>query len=366
VRILLSADTVGGVWDYSVTMAEGLLERGHSVLLAVLGSPESVEGRTIPPGVEVTCGNFRLEWMPGADADLRRGAEWLAAQGRGWGADLVHLNQMVYSALGIDLPTVVVAHSDVLSWFTETKGSSAGPEWAAYAARVRAGLLEAHAVVAPSRYQAMLLERHYGRGADRVIHNGAPAPPLGVGRARERLVVSAGRAWDPAKGMDLLDRALLAMGGDVPSARLFGSTEGPGGERFTARALRCEGSVPADVLGEWLSRAGVYVAASRYEPFGLAPLEAALRGCPLVLSDIGSFRELWDGCATFFRNGSSESLSAVLYAALAEPERMHEQARAARERALHRYSAAGMVDQYTELYRDAVDTTLAPALPSER
>jgi hypothetical protein len=37
------------------------------------------------------------------------------------------------------------------------------------------------------------------------------------------------------------------------------------------------------------------------EPFGLAVLEAAQAGCPLVLSDLPGFRELWDGAALFRR-----------------------------------------------------------------
>ena len=43
----------------------------------------------------------------------------------------------------------------------------------------------------------------------------------------------------------------------------------------------------------------MFVSSARYEPFGLAVLEAAAAGCALVLSDIPTFRELWDGAATF-------------------------------------------------------------------
>ena len=43
----------------------------------------------------------------------------------------------------------------------------------------------------------------------------------------------------------------------------------------------------------------IFVSVSRYEPFGLAVLEAAHAGCALVLSDIPTFRELWQGAASF-------------------------------------------------------------------
>ena len=47
-----------------------------------------------------------------------------------------------------------------------------------------------------------------------------------------------------------------------------------------------------------------------YEPFGLAVLEAAQAGCALVLSDIPTFRELWDGAALFVAAATTPRLCA--------------------------------------------------------
>jgi predicted dehydrogenase/glycosyltransferase involved in cell wall biosynthesis len=352
VRILLSTDTVGGVWDHSVTLAGGLAERGCAVLLAVIGAEESLAGRAIPAGVEVTARPSLLEWMPGAMRELRPAAEWLGSLGRSWGAEVAHLNQMAYTGIGSPaIPTVVAAHSDVLSWFSEVRAEATGPEWEGYARAVRAGLRAANLVVTPSRYQSDLLGRHFGRPADRVIHNGVAAPVAGRSARREQLLITAGRAWDQAKGMDLLDRALAMLGDEAPPARLFGPLEGPGGERFHPARLIAPGAVTPDQLGGWMERASAYVAASRYEPFGLAPLEAAMRGCPLLLSDIGSFRELWEGCATFFRSGSSEALAEGIREVLEDPAGAATMADAARERALERHTADRMVDRYLELHR---------------
>src|SRR3546814_16818778 len=68
------------------------------------------------------------------------------------------------------------------------------------------------------------------------------------------------------------------------------------------------------VLGEasmaaWRERAGIFVSPSLYEPFGLAVLEAAMSGCALLLSDIPTFRELWDGAAVFTPAGDSDALA---------------------------------------------------------
>lgn len=349
-RVLLTADTVGGVWDYTVTHASALVARGHEVLIAAIGPPGAFAGRDLPQGVQVTAADFRLEWMPGAEHDLGPAAEWLGAVARTWRADLAHLNQLTYSAFELGVPKLVVAHSDVLSWLGATRNASAHAEWDDYGRRVQAGLRGADLVVAPTRYQSDLLRRHYGRAADRVIHNGWNADPAEASPRQGDLVITAGRAWDEGKGMDLLEAALEQLGPTAPAAHLFGPLEGPGGERFRPRRLVSHGVVAQTTLAAWMSRACVYVGTSRYEPFGLAPLQAALRGCPLVLSDIGSFRELWSGCATFFRAGSGDSLASTLSAALAEPHRMREQAEAARTRAVDLYGSRRMVDEYLAAY----------------
>ena len=62
------------------------------------------------------------------------------------------------------------------------------------------------------------------------------------------------------------------------------------------------------------TRASIFVGTSRYEPFGLSPLEAALSRCALLLNDIPSFREIWGESACYFQtndagdsNGCSET-----------------------------------------------------------
>jgi glycogen(starch) synthase len=94
------------------------------------------------------------------------------------------------------------------------------------------------------------------------------------------------------------------------------------------------------------------VAPSRYEPFGLAPLEAALHGCALVLSDIGTFRELWDGCAEFFPSGDARALAQAIRRLSGDAQRRERLARAARTRALRRYTAGRMAAEYIELYHE--------------
>jgi glycosyltransferase involved in cell wall biosynthesis len=103
-----------------------------------------------------------------------------------------------------------------------------------------------------------------------------------------------------------------------------------------------------------MGRASLYVAASRYEPFGLAPLEAVLQGCALVLSDIGSFRELWDGCAAFFPTGDAAALADTLSFLDRAPARRAALARAAHERAVAEYGVERFGERYMAEYEELV------------
>lgn len=349
-RLLLTTDTVGGVWDYTATLTRELERRGHAVLLAVLGSPTLEQLAQLPEGIALECRSYRLEWMPMAEPDLESAAVWIERLARSWGAQVVHLNQLAYPAMApFAVPTVVVAHSDVCSWFHEVRGSPPPSEWDRYLRWVGRGLARATSVVAPTRYQADLIARHFGRLPDSVIYNAADRV-AGISAPKVPTALIAGRAWDPAKDVLTFDRALGILGEEAPHAVLVGSVQGPGGERFDAVHLDYRGHATPAELASWMARATAYVAPSTYEPFGLAPLEAALHGCALVLSDIGSFRELWNGCAEFFTKGSPTDLARALERVMADvsfAERMGEKARS---RAISRYGVDRFVSEYVALY----------------
>jgi glycogen(starch) synthase len=265
---------------------------------------------------------------------------------------VVHLNQLAYAAFGFPAPVVTVAHSDVLSWWTHVRGTDAPPELEEYARWVADGLQASDAVVALTSCHASLLARHYGVHGARVIHNGVEPPAAEPAPKAEPLVLCVGRAWDEGKGVDLLDAAVGMLGPDSPPVHLLGEAVAPHGGEFRATNLVMHGRVERAEVDGWMRRATVYVAPSRYEPFGLAPLEAALNGCALVLSDVGTFRELWDGCADFFPSGDATALAEVLRRMAADPAHVAEMAERARRRALRRYGAARMAAEYVALYRE--------------
>jgi glycogen synthase len=188
-----------------------------------------------------------------------------------------------------------------------------------------------------------------------VIHNGIHLRPVAEEErpaSQRPLVLVAARAWDEAKGIAVLDEALELLGADAPSIHLVGPTEGPGGERIRVRNLVPHGEVPGEAMARFYDNAGVYIAPSLYEPFGLTPLEAASHGCALLLSGIGSFRELWNGTATFFEPGSPRDLGVRLINLLEDALAMDVQAAEARARARAAYTAERMTDRYESLYRE--------------
>ena len=70
-----------------------------------------------------------------------------------------------------------------------------------------------------------------------------------------------------------------------------------------------------------------------------------------MLSDIPTFRELWDGAATFVTPGDAPAFAEAIRALLADPARHAAQSQAARLRAA-RYTPAAMAAQMSGIYRD--------------
>jgi glycogen(starch) synthase len=109
------------------------------------------------------------------------------------------------------------------------------------------------------------------------------------------------------------------------------------------------------------SRASIYAATSRYEAFGMAPLEAAFSRCAIVANDIPSFREIWGDAAIYFQANDAESLADVI-------RRLHEHrdlcrgyATRAYQRARECFTAKRMIDEYVRLYHSLIGARLAAA-----
>ena len=374
--MLMTADTVGGVWQYALQLCRQLVaDHGLQVVLATMGSPLRADQRREAAalgGVALHESSFRLEWMDEPWGDVRRAGDWLLSLERQLGADLVHLNQFAFGALPFVAPTLLVAHSCVVSWWRAVHGAEPPePQWRRYRDAVREGLAGATLVAAPTRTMLASLATNYGyRGHGVVLPNGRDPERHPPGR-KIALIVSAGRLWDEAKNL----RALDQVAGDLPwPIEVAGATNRPGaaqsddpcggdarrddgahgqrgpGDRRAPRSVRRLGELPANRMAERLSAASIYVHPARYEPFGLAPLEAALAGCALVLGDLPSLRETWGEAAVYVPPDDHRALRAALLSLIAGDARRESMARQARAVAL-RHSADAMARSYLGAYR---------------
>lgn len=104
-------------------------------------------------------------------------------------------------------------------------------------------------------------------------------------------------------------------------------------------------------LRQLYARTAIYAATSRYEPFGLAPLEAALSRCAIVANDIPSFHELWGEAACYFRHNDPESLRENLSRLSRDRELCSRYAGLAQARARQRFTSERMVEDYLNVYQ---------------
>lgn len=354
-RLLLTADPHGGVWDYALTLAAGLAELDVDVALATRGgAPSRAQRREALriPGLEIFPGRHRLEWMQEPWDELAAAADWLLDLAEWLRPDVVHLNDYAHGALAWPCPVVVVAHSCVLSWWEAVRRERPPPEWRRYGEAVRRGLRGADAVVTPTRAMLRTLERHYGAlpGA-RVVPNGRDPLAFEPG-GKEPFVLAAGRLWDEAK-----NAAALAEVAPRISWPIFavGPLRGPDGQEAPPGLdrLECLGALRPPALRRWLSRAALFAHPARYEPFGLCVLEAALSGCALILGDLPSLRELWDGAALFAPPDDTEAIAAALAALIDNEARRELLAASARARAFD-LGAHPTARAYRSLYAELV------------
>lgn len=357
-HVLITADTVGGVWTYTRELVSGLVERDVRVTLVSFGrmpSAEETEWLRDLPNLDYRPTPYRLEWMRDPQSDIASSCEYLEAVIREVRPDLLHLNQYCYGTVSPWLPRVVVAHSDVVSWWVGVHGhepeDSPWMRW--YRETVISGLSCADIVVAPSQWMLNAIRKHYVRpSVGIVIHNGRTPALFDAGEEKEKFVLGVGRLWDRAKQASLL----LEQDHRVP-VWIVGSQEEPGNNSANLLNMKL-GRGEFKLLGEksqeqlrgLFARASMYAATSRYEPFGLAPLEAAFSKCALVMNDLPVFRELWGDEVCYFQQNDARALAETIEELASNSQLRREYAERAYARARQTFTADRMVDDYASLY----------------
>ncbi|HLH49126.1 MAG TPA: glycosyltransferase family 4 protein [Roseiarcus sp.] len=364
-HLLMTTDTVGGVWTYALDLSRALARRSVSITLAVLGPRPSDaqrrEGESVK-GLKLVLTDAPLDWLSD-EPDAARGASaLLSALARDLSVDLVQLNGAPFAAEAeYPAPVVAAHHSCLATWWASAKHGPPPPEWRWRADLVRRHLEAADRVVAPSAAFAALTTAMYGlsRRID-VVHNGRSRSGLApVDKALDALF-TAGRLWDEGKNVATLDRVAAAV--DAPFFAA-GPLAGPNGTKVDCRNLQTLGELSGDAVRAWLAKRPIFLSSAVYEPFGLTALEAAQAGCALVLADIPSFRELWDGAALFAPPRDHAAFGKAATALLDDRLLRRRMERAAHERA-RRYGLEAMGARMIALYEELVRAG-APA-PDDR
>lgn len=363
-RLLMTTDTVGDVWTYCMDLCAALRPYGASVALASMGgapSPQQREQVARLGHVTLHESTYKLGRMEDPWSDLEQAGEWLLALERKLRPDIVHLNDLSHGALPWQSPVVLVGHSCTLSWWHAVHKHRGPSKRFTYQKMVRGSVQAADRVVAPSTAMMDALVHHYGPiDAPLVIFNGRdfpmllPSPEAKVPFV-EPLIFSAGRLWDEARNIAALQKLRPAAPWKIQVAS---TTPGESGKRGEVHHL---GPLTQEELADRLLRASVYIAPTRYEPFGLGILEAARAGCALVLSDLPSLREIWGDAAEYVNPDDPADLANCVDALIADPghlTRMMERAWRRSQRYSHCRMAAGYMHLYQSLKRQFAQGTL--------
>jgi glycosyltransferase involved in cell wall biosynthesis len=348
-RILMTTDTVGGVWTYATTLATALVGCGAEIHLVTLGSPARAEQRATLSGTDVRLieTDLALEWQDPEASDLDRAQALLLRLEQQIRPDIIHLNSYREATFNWRAPIVLVAHSCVNSWGHACNDTAflAEPRWQRYSQLVAAGLAGASAWVAPTCAFGETIGRLYAPPKPGVLIWNGIAPAFPTILPKQKLILAAGRMWDKAKNL-----AALAAAADAVTCPIH--VAGSGTEQGAQHAaIHLLGELPQAELWQRMLGAAIFASPALYEPFGLSVLEAAAAGCALVLADIPTFRELWQDAAIFVPPADRDALRSALAWLAADASACMNLQRAARRRA-RRYELGRMAASYAELYCD--------------
>ncbi|HEY8570945.1 glycosyltransferase family 4 protein [Phenylobacterium sp.] len=346
----MTTDAVGGVWTYSIDLARGLARAGVETVLVVLGpSPsadQQAQARAVP-GLELIDTCLPLDWTATEPAEILEVGAALRGLARGRAVDLIHLNSPAFAAGGgFSAPVVGACHSCLATWWSAVKDGPMPVDFRWRSQSLWQGMLACDALVAPTAAFAEETARAYELPRPFVVWNGRAQAPSAVVR-RHPMIFTSGRLWDEGKNIRVLDEAAALIEAPLQAA---GPLQGPSGGPVSLRHAQALGRLSHDQVARWLARAPVFASAALYEPFGLGVLEAAQAGCALVLSDIPTFRELWDGAAVFVEPNDPQGFAQAFRELLADPDSAERLGAKARTRAAA-YSVQAMSDGVLAVYR---------------
>lgn len=341
-KILMTTATQTEIWSYSLELAEALNRKGHQVILAAPG--RSLSYRQLNqlrrlPRVELFENPYPTEGMKESKATGR----WLLDLEQQVRPHLIHLNGYAYATLLWQAPKVITAATCLASWWKAVKGQTLPLTLADYQKQVKRSLQAADLVLTPTQTMLTALEENYGPlRQSQVVPVGRNPYPIHATKKRPYILTTS-QGWDDHRNILNLERVAprlpwpIYLAGHKNNHFLESGGLLPG--------INPLGQLSAKKRRAWFSHAAIYALPARYEPFGLAVLEAALAGCALVLSDVPNLREVWGDAALYIPADNPQALEVALVLLMADSNYRRLMAQRACTRA-QKFTSERMAEQY--------------------
>lgn len=353
-KIIMTTDTIGGVWTYSMELCAALRDYPVEIHLVGLGGyPSKSQKKEVEKLKNVTFypKNYKLEWMENSEKGTVQ-TEWKIYElCKRIQPDLLHFNNYVRDGRIWGIRKITVFHSCVQTWWQAVKGEQVPESWNSYLELVENALNSSDVAVFPSKaIRDKAFELHRISPTSVVIPN-ARTKKRRPEEPKEKIILCCGRIWDEAKNLSLL----CSIAPELPwPVYVAGDNKNPNADdEKELENVRFLGKLTPEEVQCWMNHTPIYVNAAHYEPFGLAVLEAANSGCALVLSDIDTLREIWGDSTLYFNPNDADSLREVLLQLIEDSEKLFDYQQRAEVRA-ERYNPEDFGRTYFQLYQKLI------------
>jgi len=374
---------IGGLGRHVHHLATALADGGHDVVV-LSRRPTGTDPTTHPSSDEISegvrviaaaqdphefsFGDDMMAWTLAMGHAMIRAALPLQKRGRPWRPDVVHAHDWLVAHPAVtlaqfyDVPLVSTIHA------TEA-GRHSGWISGAISRQVHASeswlVRESDSLITCSASMSDEITELFGPGLTEitVIRNGIDAARWQYAARRPRTgpaeLLFVGRL-EYEKGVHDLIAALPKIRRTHPGTTLTIAGEGTQQDWLVEqarkykvlKAIRFIGHLHHDELLAALHRADAAVLPSHYEPFGLAALEAAAAGTPLVTSNSGGLGEAVINGHTGLSCPPRDiaGIATAVRTVLDDPDAAQRRARAARERLTSDFDWQTVADETAQVY----------------
>jgi glycosyltransferase involved in cell wall biosynthesis len=303
------------------------------------------------PDVSLIPEGVRVEWL-----NCRGHYDFLAARA-------------ATKLLGDPLPDLAIAHCSRSVALLKRALKGLAPVVAVSHSNKVARMMPADAYIVLTEHIRHQIERQAGGVMSKpcfVVPNmiaiGAQTPPASKPFHRPPHIAALGR-FDRVKGFDVfIDALALLRSAGVPFRASLGGS-GVELQRLRAQAQQrgLQGLLAfpgwIDQVDVFLSQIDVLCVPARSDAFGLTPLQAAVRGVPLVLSEATGHREMFEAeeQALFCSIADAESMARQLQRLIADEQLVHRLRSAAFDHVTRRYSEPVVADRLLGGLQNIVD-----------